>query len=54
LIDTPEDKEFTDQKNKNAVASMGHKALGENGITSEIFNSVVDFLLVYITAMYNG
>jgi len=52
---TPNDKEFTEQEIKNAVASMGHnKAPGEDGITSEIFKSVVDILPGYITAIYNG
>jgi len=36
------------------VASMGHKAPGEDGITSEIFKSVVDILPGYITAIYSG
>jgi hypothetical protein len=37
-IDTANDKEFTVQEIKNAVASMGNKkAPGEDGITSEIF-----------------
>jgi hypothetical protein len=54
-IDTPDDKEFTEQEIKNAMASMGHnKAPGEDGITSEIFKSVVKILPGYITAIYNG
>jgi hypothetical protein len=51
----PDDKKFTEQESKNAVARMGHnKAPGQDGITSEIFKSVVDILPVYITAIYNG
>jgi hypothetical protein len=54
-IGTPDDKEFTEQEIKNAVASMGHnKAPGEDGITSKIFNSVVDILPGYVTAIYNS
>ena len=46
---------FTEQEIKNAVASVGHnKAPREDGITSEIFKSVVDILPGYITAIYNG
>ena len=34
---------------------MGNnKAPGENGITSEIFKSVVDILPIYMTDVYNG
>jgi len=47
------DKEFTVQEIKNAVAIMGHKAPGEDGITSEIYKSVVDILPGYIAAIYN-
>jgi hypothetical protein len=40
---------------RNAVASMGNKkALGEDGITSEIYNSIFEILPNYITVMYNG
>jgi hypothetical protein len=50
-----DDKEFTLQKIKNAVASMGNKkAPGEDGITSEIFKSLVEILPRYTTAICNG
>jgi len=52
---TPDEKVFTELEMKNAVASMGHnKAPGEDGITSEIFKSVVAILPGYITAICNG
>jgi hypothetical protein len=38
----PDDKKFTVQEIKNVVAIMGHTAPGEDGITSEIYNSVVE------------
>jgi len=48
------DKEFTIQEFKNAVASMGNKKTpGEDGITSEIFKSLVEILPRYITAISN-
>jgi len=54
-IDTANDKEFTVQEIKNAVASMGNKkAPGEDGITNEIFKSLVEILPRYITANYKG
>jgi hypothetical protein len=54
-IDTADDEEFTIQEIKNVVASMGNKkAPGEDGITSEIFKSLVEILPRYITAVNNG
>ena len=39
----------------NAVTSMGNKkAPGEDGVTSEIYKSLVEILPRYITAIYNG
>jgi len=54
-IDTADDKEFTVQEIKNAVASMGNKKTpGEDDITSEIFKTLVEILPRYITAISNG
>ena len=54
-IDTEDDKEFTVQEIRNAVASMGDKkAPGEDGITGEIYKSTFEMLPNYITALYNG
>jgi len=54
-IDRADDKEFTVQEITNAVPSMGNKKTpGEDGITSEIFNSLVETLPRYITAIYNS
>jgi hypothetical protein len=54
-IDTADDKEFTFQEIKNAVASKGNKKVPwEDGITREIFKSLVEILPRYITAIYNG
>ena len=54
-MDTVDDKEFTVQEIKNAVASMGNKkAPGEDGITGEIFKGLVGILPRYITAIYNS
>ena len=54
-IDTGDDKEFTVEEIRNAVASMGDKkAPGEDGITGEIYKSTFKILPNYITALYNG
>jgi hypothetical protein len=53
-IDTTDDKEFTVEEIRNAVASIGNKnAPGEDGKTSEIYKSAFEILPNYITAMYN-
>jgi hypothetical protein len=53
--DTADDKDFTVDEIKNAVASMGNKkAPGEDGITGEIYKSTFVILPRYITAIYNG
>jgi len=42
------------QEVKNAVASMrGKQAPGEDGIPSEVYKRLVEFLPRYITAIYN-
>jgi hypothetical protein len=52
--DMADDKDFTVEEIKNAVASMGNKkAPGEDGITSEIYKSTIEILSRYITAIYN-
>jgi hypothetical protein len=54
-IDMADDKEFTVQEMKNAVASMRNKkAPGEDGITSEIFKGLVEILPRYTSAIYNS
>ena len=54
-INTADDKDFTVEEIKNAVASMGNKkAPGEDGITGEIYKSAMEILPRYITAIYNG
>ena len=54
-IDTFDDKKFTVQAVKNAVASMAEKkAPGEDGIPSEVFKSLVETIPRYKTAVYNG
>jgi len=54
-IDTDDDKEFTVQEVKNVVLSMGkNKAPEEDGISSEVFKSVVEILPRYMTAIHNG
>jgi len=54
-IDTGDDKEFTVEEIRNAVASMGDKkAPGEDGITGEIYKSTFETLPNYITVLYNG
>jgi hypothetical protein len=54
-INTADDKEFSVQEIKNAVAGMGNKkAPGEDVITIEIFKSFVGILSRYTTAIYNG
>jgi hypothetical protein len=54
-VDTADDKEFTIEGIKNAVASMGNKkAPGEDGITGEIYKSTFEILPNYVTAIYNG
>jgi hypothetical protein len=53
--DTGDDKEFTVEEIRNAVASMGDKkAPGEDGITGEIYKSTFEILPNYVTALYNG
>ena len=53
--DTEDDKDFTVEETRNAVASMKKKkASGEDGITGEVFKSAFDILPKYITALYNG
>jgi hypothetical protein len=50
-----EDKDFTVEEIRNAVASMGDKtAPGEDGITGEIYKRTFEILPNYITALYNG
>ena len=54
-IDTDDDKEFTVDEIRNAVASMGDKkAPGEDGITGEIYKCTFEILPNFITALYNG
>ena len=51
-IDIADDKEFSVQEVKKAVASMGgKKAPGENGIPSEVYKRLVEILPRYITAI---
>jgi hypothetical protein len=53
--DTEDDKDFTVEETRNAVASMKKKkALGEDGITGEVFKIAFDILPKYITALCNG
>jgi len=53
-IETADDKEFSEQEVKNAVASMGgKKAPGEDGIPNEVYKKLVEILPRYITAIYN-
>jgi hypothetical protein len=53
--DTGDDKEFTVEEIRNAVASMGDKkAPGEDEINGEIYKSTFENLPNYITALYNG
>jgi hypothetical protein len=52
-IDMEDDEEFTIQEVTNAVQDMGNKkALGEDGIPSEVWKCVVTTLPKYITAIY--
>jgi ribonuclease HI len=52
---TADDKDFTVEETRNAVASMNKKkAPGEDGITGEVYKSAFEILPRYITAMYNG
>jgi hypothetical protein len=54
-IDAADDKEFTVEEIRNAVASMGNKKTpGEDGITTEIYKSAFEMLPTYITAIYSG
>jgi len=54
-VNTPDDREFTLAEIRNAVESMNNKkALGEDGITGEIFKQEFETFPKYITAMYNG
>jgi hypothetical protein len=41
------------QEVKNAVASMGEKAPGEDGIPNEVYKRLVEILFRYITEIYN-
>jgi len=53
--DTEDDKDFTVEKTRNAVASMKKKkASGVDGITGKVFKSAFDILPKYISAFYNG
>jgi len=53
-IDTNDDKEFTLSEIKTAVASMKEKnAPWEDGIPSEVYESLIETLPRYITAIYN-
>jgi hypothetical protein len=52
--ETADDKYFTIQEIRNAVESMGNKkALGEDGITSEIYKIAFEIFPNYITAINN-
>ena len=52
---TEDDKVFTAQEIRNAVASLGDKrAPGEDGITGEIYKDALKLFPTYITAIYNG
>ena len=54
-VDMEDDKDFTAEEIRNAVASMGHKKVPrEDGITGEIYKCTFEFLPNYITALYNG
>ena len=54
-IDTDDDKEFTVEEIRNAVASMGDKkAPGEDVVTAEIYKSTFEIFPNYVTALYNG
>jgi len=53
-VDTKDDKDFTVEEIRNAVASMGDKkAPGEDGITGKIYKCTLEILPNYITALYN-
>jgi hypothetical protein len=53
--DTEDDKHFTVEETRNAVASMKKtKSSAEDGITGEVFRSAFDILPKCITALYNG
>jgi len=53
--DTAEDKDFTIEETRNAVASMDKKkAPGEDGITGEIYKSTFEIFPRYIMALYNS
>jgi hypothetical protein len=55
LIYTEDDKEFTVQEIRNAVASLGaKKAPGVDSITGEIYKDAFKLFLNYITTLYNG
>jgi len=54
-VDAEDDKDFTVEENRNAVASMKKKkAPEEDGITGEVFKNAFDIFPKYITALYNG
>jgi hypothetical protein len=53
-IHTEDNKEFTVQKIRNLVASMGDKKAPGDVITGEIYKSAFEMLPNYITALYNG
>jgi hypothetical protein len=55
LVDADDDKDFTVDEIRNAVASMGYKkAPGEDDLTGEIYKCTFEILPTYITALYNG
>jgi hypothetical protein len=49
-----DDKDFTAQEIRNAVASLGGKKAPEDGITGEIYKDTFKLLPNYVTALYNG
>ena len=54
-IYTEDDKEFTVQEIRNAVASLGDKKVpGEDGIRGEIYKDAFKLFPNYITSLYNG
>jgi hypothetical protein len=55
LINTPDDSEFTREGIRRVIEGMDtKKALGEDGITAEIYKQTFKILPKSITAMYNG